>query len=161
MPALVPPPKPRFSGRLSRMAWGAAEATSSGVSVPVPLSTTTSGLGRSVDSPTLRRQASVLFRLPQCTTTTAARTSAAASPTAANIGVGRAMAEVLGTGFIGPQHQARRPTVLLGHAGRRRCGSTLAAARRAGRETRVPRTHDGRESGWGRPTLKLLPGRWY
>src|SRR4029450_8111384 len=154
MPTLVPPPKPRFSGRLSRMAWGAAEATFSGVSVPVPLSTTTSGLGRSVDSPTLRRQASVLLRLPQCTTTTAARTSAGASPTAASIGVGLAVAEVLRTGVIEPLCECRRLAVLFG-------GSTTAAARRAGRKNRAPRTHEGRGSGWGRPTLKLLPGRWY
>src|SRR5262245_21068117 len=118
MPTLVPPPKPRFSGTLSRMASGAAAATFSGVSVPVPLSTTTSGLGRSVDSPTLRRQSSVLFRLPQCTTTTAARTSAGASPTAASTGVGLDVATVLRRGFIAPLRQGRRLVVLLGHYGR-------------------------------------------
>ena len=45
--------------------------------------------------PTLRRQASVLLRLPQCTTTTAACTSAGASPTAARARAGLSVAEVL------------------------------------------------------------------
>src|SRR5262249_4253277 len=100
------------------------------------------------------RQASVLFRLPQCTTTTAARTSAGASPTAASIGVGLAVAEVLRTEVIEALRQGRRLAILLG-------GSTTAAAHRAGRVHRAPRTHQGRGSGWGRPTLKLLPGGWY